>query len=727
MTRFARAALIVPLLWVSLAAQTLTLEDIFQNSTYRLRSIRLAGWVDGGAGYITSDQGDDGRQYVRHDVATGEESLLLSASQLVIGGQQVAESIDGLTLSPDEAWALVPTGTISVWRRSSRAAYYLHHFASAETRPLSDSKDLQQAPSFSPDGRSVAYVRKNNLYVLNLANNRTRQLTKDGGFRIINGHGDWLYEEEFSLTRAYAWSPDSKSIAYLRFHQWPGLDEPKTYPLVDEMQTYPEIFYLPYPKVGEKNSVMRLGVVNVGRGRTRWIDLGPETDIYIPRLGWTGRKNEIWFYRLDRRQQNLELLTADAKTRKTKLVARQHDPAWVSLTDDLHFIDGGQRFLWTDEKSGYRHIYLREIDSGSETAITSGDWEVSSIVGVDEGAGQVVFNSKRDGSAQRQVYRVAFDGSGMTRLTPLGGWHTVQLAPDFSHYIHQSSDINTPPTWTLNGADGTVLRVLLEAALPDWGDDKLPTWELFNVTTTDGTELRAKILKPPGFDPSRKYPTLIYTYGGPGSQQVLDLFGGSRGRDLWHRYMAQQGYVILTSDNRGTGGRGKAFRNLSYGDLGKWSLHDQIETAKWVGRQSWGIPGRVGIWGWSGGGYLTALALTAGAEYFKMGIAIAPVTDFRLYDTAWTERYMGLVTENEAGYNSTDVLSHLDGYRGGLLIVHGTGDDNVHAQNTWQMVDGLVKRNAEFDMMMYPNKNHGLPGTHYHLYSRMTRFVRERL
>ncbi len=406
----------------------------------------------------------------------------------------------------------------------------------------------------------------------------------------------------------------------------------------------------------------------------------------------------------------------------------------MDVTDDLHFINGGSGFIWTTEASGYRHIYLHDNGGRPVKALTSGDWEVTQILAVDEEGQAVYFTGKRNGVVEQHVYRVGFDGSGtpragyaqgLQRLTAPGGWNSLTFAPGFAHYVQRRSDRNTPTRVSLHNVDGELVRWLVEDPLPALKELDLPTWELFTLTTTDSARLSAKILKPGNFQPGKKYPTIIYAYGGPGSQLVADSWPGSRG--LWHQYLAQESYVVLTVDNRGTGGWGKAFKNLAYGDIGRWALNDQIEAARWIGRQSWGDPQRIAIWGWSGGGYLASLCLTAGAEYFKCGIAVAPVTDFRLYDTAWTERYMGLLPENEAGYESADVLSYIDGYEGGLLIVHGTGDDNVHPQHTWQFIDKVTAKNKPLDVMMYPGKDHDLPGVHYHLYSKMTRFLKENL
>ncbi|MFB0515843.1 MAG: S9 family peptidase [Candidatus Neomarinimicrobiota bacterium] len=699
----------------------LTLEDIFLNRTYEGESFRVEAWIEDGTAYLTTEKTDSGRFVIRHDVATGEETVFLDSTALVVAGQEEPLPLDGYRLSPDERWVLFAGSERRIWRRSQEAAYILHERQTGVTRRLTAEARPQSNACFSPDSRYVAYVMGNDLYVYDLDKGKTRRLTKDGSESIINAQADWLYEEEFSLTRAYEWSPDSKSIIYIRFDQ----GHLPFYTLKDELQHYPALTQIRYPKVGERNSLVQVGVVDVQKGRTRWLDLGPETDIYVPRLFWTGQEGQAAFYRLDRPQHRLELVLAEARTGKTRVAAVQSDTGWVDVTDDLHFIDDGRRFIWTSEESGYRHVYLHDLAAGQARALTSGDWEVSGIVDVDEEGQVVYFSGKKDAVTEQHVYRVAFDGSDLQRLTQPGGWYSCSFAPGFKHYVQSWSDRNTPSRISLHTADGELVRWLVKDPPTALQELDLPAWELFTLTTSDGADLNAVILKPKGFNPGRKYPTVIYTYGGPGSQLVADRWGG-RGA-LWHQYLAQEGFAVLTVDNRGTGGRGEAFKNLAYSDIGKWALNDQIEAAKWIGRQGWGDPERIAIWGWSGGGYLTALCLTAGAEYFKCGIAVAPVTDFRLYDTAWTERYMGLLPRNKAGYDSTDVLSYVDRYKGGLLLVHGTGDDNVHPQNTWQLIEKLTERNKPFDLMMYPGKNHGLPGTHYHLYSKMTRFLKANL
>lgn len=705
------------------ATGQLTLEDIFLNGTYSAPDFEVAQWLEGGAALLRVSGVPGNRLAQRIDAATGVETTLPVAEWLQAAGEGTPVAWDRVRVSADGRWVLITTNDRRIWRRSHEARYYLHDREKGTTRPLADKKQPQANALFSPDGRRLAYVMGGDLYALDLQRGRTRRLSKDGSKAIINGQADWLYEEEFSLTRAFEWSPDSRYIAFLRFDQ----GHVRSYVLKDELGQYPQLTGIRYPKVGEQNSRVRLGVVEAKRGAVRWIDLGPEEDIYVPRIAWTGAEGELAFVRLDRVQQRLELVIADILGEEPRVAATQTDPAWVDLTDDLHFIAGGSRFVWTTEASGYRHIELRETGGKRVRALTTGDWEVVSILAVDEVRQTVYFTGKRDGTAQEHVYRVGLEGGDVERLSAPGGWNTFALAPDFAHYVQWRSSINTPTRISLHRSSGEEIRILRDDADTAPPRAGLPQWELFSLTTTDGTVLPAKLLKPIEFAPDQAYPTLIYTYGGPGSQRVKDFWSESRGRDLWHRYLAQQAYVILTVDNRGTGGKGKAFKNLAYGDLGKWSVHDQVEATKWVGRQSWGDPERIGIWGWSGGGYLTALCLTAAAEHFKMGIAVAPVTDFRLYDTAWTERYMGLLRENETGYAAANVLNHLGNYRGGLLVIHGTGDDNVHPQHTWQLVDGLVASHHEFEMHMYPNKDHGLPGTHYDLYSRMTRFVRERL
>ncbi len=705
----------------TLPAQSLTLEDIFPDRKYYQEKVAVVDWLaTEGAVALRRMRAAD-TVIVIHDLATGEEIPLWDRELLGASGIQRVYPMKDVDFSPDRRYVIIPANGRLVWRRSTEANYYLYDREGETIQPLTKAQQPQSNVKFSPDSRKVAYVMDHDLYVLNLDRDKTRRLTTDGSPGIINGQADWLYEEEFSLTRAFEWSPDSKSILFLQFDQ----RHLRVYPLVDELAHYPQITAVRYPKVGERNSYLRLGLVAVRKGKPRWFDLGPEQDIYVPRIFWTGRPQEAAFYRLDRRQQNLELVLLDLRMGSTRTAARQSDPAWVDVPGKPKFLPGGGGFIWTSEESGFRHIYRHSLDGGQPQPLTSGEWEVTEIIEVDRDRGEVYFTGKKDGSEQQQVYVVSIRGNEPRRLSPTGGWNTIDLATDHQNYILWRSTAGTPPQVSLfAAASGERERWLVEDSIPAL-KGSAPAWELFTLTTADGTALNAALLKPPDFDPTRRYPTLIYTYGGPGSQAARDRWAGERG--LWHYYLSQQGYIILIADNRGTGGRGKAFTRLAYGDMGRWPLHDLQEAARWISRQSWGDPDHIGIWGWSFGGYATALALSAGADLFKMGMAVSPVTDFRLYDTAWTERYMGLLADNAAGYASTNVLEQVAGYRGGLLLIHGTGDDNVHAQNSWQLIEALVDRNQPFDLMFYPNQSHSLPDVRYHLYQRMTRFLEANL
>ncbi len=705
----------------TLPAQNMTLEDIFLDRKYYEEKVAVVDWLAAeGAVALRRERATD-TVIVVHDLATGEENLLWDRELLRASGIQRVHPMKDVDFSPDRRYVIIPDNGRHVWRRSTEADYSLYNRQSETIQPLTNAQQPQSNVKFSPDSRKVAYVMANDLYVLDLDRDKTRRLTTDGSPGIINGRADWLYEEEFTLTRAFEWSPDSKSILFLQFDQ----RHLRVYPLVDELAQYPQITSVRYPKVGERNSYLRLGLVTARKGKPRWFDLGPEQDIYVPRIFWTGRPQEAAFYRLDRRQQNLELVLLDLRTGSTRTTARQSDPAWVAVPGKPKFLLDGGGFIWTSEESGFRHIYLDSLYGEQPQPLTFGQWEVTEIIEIDQDRGDVYFVGKKDGSEQQQVYVVSVEGSEPQRLTPPGGWNKINLAPDRQSYILWRSTANTPTQVSLHTtASGERVHWLVEDAMPAL-KGREPAWDLFTLTTGDGSALNAALLKPPDFDPTRRYPTLIYTYGGPGSQAARDRWAGERG--LWHYYLSRQGYVILIADNRGTGGRGKAFTSLAYGDIGRWPLHDLQEAARWIGQQSWGDPERIGIWGWSFGGYATALALSGAANLFKMGMAVSPVTDFRLYDTAWTERYMGLPADNAAGYASTNVLEHVEGYRGGLLLIHGTGDDNVHAQNSWQLIEALVDRNQPFDLMFYPNQSHSLTDVRYHLYQRLTRFLRANL
>ncbi len=710
--------------------QALTLDDIFKSNQFKGKTVSDVRWLpDGSAFTFTRNNPQTGSVDIyRHDVKSGAENLVLKGSELQFNGEAVTMSAYNTTGNQNHL--LITGPRRQIWRHSFSAPYFLYDMSKGELHPLAGGDPGLQNVDLSPNGEFVAFVKENNLHVARVDSGDVKALTSDGSFNILNGVFDWVYEEEFGRADAFRWSPDSQYIAFWRMDQ----TDVKTFTLMDEIPYYTQTTSLKYPKVGEANARVKIGVAALATGKTTWMDLGEAQDIYIPRIHWTNTPGQLAIQRLNRQQNHLELMLGQVSDGKTHTVIHDKNEAWVDVTDDFIFLEKQDRLVWTSEKSGFRHIYLSDY-SGKELAqLTRGDWETASIIGVDEQTGFVYFNAKKTSPADQGLYRVPLTGGEPTPISQEGGWHQGVFSPNYQYYVGTSSNISTPPQVSLRTGDGELVRILEANPIKALDQYNMVYPELITVTTTDGVDLSGFIMKPHNFDPHKKYPVIVFGYGGPGSQMVLNRWGMGGAfrhlqRVLWHQYMTEQGYLVFCVDNRGTGGKGKAFKNLAYGDLSKWAVADQIEGAKHLASLPYVDPARIGFWGWSGGGYLTCMMLTRGGDYFKTGVAVASVSDFRNYDTIWTERYMGLLSDNKAGYDAANVLEYANGLKGNLLLIHGTGDDNVHPGNTLQFVDKLVALNKPFDLMLYPNRNHRIHGgnTSRHLHTLITRYFKDHL
>ena len=535
-----------------------------------------------------------------------------------------------------------------------------------------------------------------------------------------------MYEEEFGFAQGFFWSPDSKQIAYYTFdesqvpeydmQQWGGL--------------YPKEYRFKYPKAGEKNSVVSVSSYDVASNRTTKLDVGPETNQYIPRVMWTQVPNTLSIQRLNRLQNKLEILHGDATTGATKVVLTDTSPAYVDINDDLRYLPGGKQFLFTSEKDGYQHLYLHDMSGKQVRQLTKGKWEVTGFCGFDPNTGVVYYTSREASPLQRHLYRVNLSGSGKKRLSEAGGTNLVYMSPDTKYFLNIHSSAGVPAVFSLReGSTGNTVKVLednakLRQTLAQYDLGKL---EFFTFKTSEGTELNGSMLKPSNFDPTKKYPVLMYVYGGPGTQTVRDDTGAGIDftRYLWHQLLTEKGYIVVAVDGRGTGARGAAFKKSTYAEMGKLETIDQGEGAKYLATLPYVDKARIGIWGWSFGGYMTSLAMTKNADLFKMGIAVAPVTNWRYYDTVYTERFLKTPQENPGGYDDNSPVQFAQNLKGKFLLVHGTGDDNVHFQNSIAFVDALIKANKDYQTLYYPNRNHGIAGgnTRLHLYRQMTNFV----
>ncbi|HKI79079.1 MAG TPA: S9 family peptidase [Ignavibacteriaceae bacterium] len=698
--------------------EKLKLEDIYYSSKLFGKTVQNIQWKPDGSAFTFTEFNLDSKvqDIYLYNVSNGEKSLLVSGTDLKYNNNQIMMS--NYQWTDDGKFLLIEGPVKSIWRHSTQAPFYLYNVSDKEINALSNGNIHLRNVKLSPGGNKVGFVRDHNIYIVDLKTGKETAVTTDGNENILNGEFDWVYEEEFGLADAWRWSPDGNKIAYWRLDQ----AREKIYHLIDEMGEYNKVFDLKYPKVGEQNAIVKIGVADLSSGKTKWMNIGTNDDIYIPRIFWTNSSDLLSIMRLNREQNSLELLMANANNGKSKTVITDSNNTWVDVRHDIVFLKKSNQIVWTSEISGFNHAYLYDYSGKLVGQITTGNWEVSAVDGVDENTGWVYFSGKKDSPIQENLYRVKIDGSNFQKISGKHGWYFANYAPDYKHFIEYYSNVSTPTETSLRNADGSLVNVLEDGKIPVLKSYNMVYPEFLEFKTTDRTELNAYIMKPADFDPSKKYPVLVYGYGGPGSQMVVDRWGGTR--TFWHQYMTEQGYIVFCVDNRGTGGRGKAFKDISYGDLGKWSVHDQVEGAKYLATLPYVDSSRLGFWGWSGGGYLTCMMMTKGADYFKTGVAVAPVTDFRLYDAIWTERYMGLKDENKNGYDSANVLTYADKLKGKLMIVHGTGDDNVHYQNTMQFMQKLIDANKQFDIMFYPNKNHRISGgvTQLHLFTKITNY-----
>ncbi|HET7460728.1 MAG TPA: S9 family peptidase [Longimicrobium sp.] len=703
----------------------LTVERIFSGE-FRLGSLPESHWMANGQRY-SYVEATSGRttNLVAEDAQTGTKTVLVEGSRLVPAGQTKPIGIEGYQWSGDERKLLIFTNSQPVWRQNTKGQFYVYDLASQRLTPVSTAPGWQQFAKLSPDGSKVGFVRDNNLWVTDLATGRETQLTRDGSETIINGTFDWVYEEELDLRDGWRWSPDGQRIAFWRIDDNPV----RAFTWIkDTGDSYSQPVNLRYPKAGAANPTARLGVVELSGGRTTWLQTGADSSVYLARMEWAESPTELLVQRLNRHQNRLDVMVADARTGATRTLFTEADSAWVDVDDDLSFIRGGRQFIWSSERDGYNHLYLYNRDGTVARQLTRGPWDVTQVFGVDEKNGYVYFSATEQGPQQRHLYRVKLDGGAPERLSREPGTHNVQLSPQTPYYLDSWSRIDAPPTVTLHRTDGSAVRTLVDNAQVKraLGALGLNAPEFFDFRTAGGTQLNGWMIKPANFDPSKKYPVLMYVYGGPGSQTVTDAWGGSR--YLWHQMLAQQGYIVVSVDNRGTGARGRDFKKQTYLKLGQMEAADQIEAARWLAGQPYVDAARIGLWGWSYGGYMTAYTLMQPGAPFKAGISVAPVADWRLYDTIYTERFMRTPQENPQGYDRGSPVKNAAGLHSRFLVVHGTGDDNVHFQNSTQLVDALQEAGKQFSFMMYPDRNHGIAnGRSVHLYTMMTNWVLQNL
>lgn len=705
--------------------RNITLEDIWKNGTFRARGVQ---------GFYAMN---DGERFVRRvnnalmakrfdQMNNAADTGKVVANLALIGDPQSGKpvSVEGFAFSEDEKKLLVWTNTEQIYRHSFAARYYVFDLNNFITKAVAAGPVMHA--TLSPDGSKVAYVQENNLFVLNLQTNEQIQVTRDGKRNaIINGAVDWVYEEEFSMNEGFRWSPDSRHIAFYRF------DESSVREFSMDMYTdlYPQQYRWKYPKAGEDNSKVDVMIYHVETGRIATCNVESSRDQYIPRIQWTATPGTLSVQRLNRLQNHWELLFFSADGGEGSSILSLQSDTYIDIHDNLRFLQNGREFLYTEDRDGYNHVWMFDYRKGKTRRITEGSWEVVSLDGVNEKDEVIYYTSTEGGATEMHTYSIRFNGKGKKNLTPEPGNHAITMAKGNRWFIDRHSTLAQPETILLRNTDCTRTDTLekneaLRKRMQEfnWGSTRFGT-----LLTREGVSLNYWMILPPNFDSSKRYPLFMHVYGGPGANTVNNRWSGSN--YLWHQMLAQQGYIVVSVDNRGTGNRGAAFKKATYLKLGELEQIDQAGAARYFGNLPYVDNGRIGIWGWSFGGYLSSLCLAKSPEVFKMAIAVAPVTSWRYYDNIYTERYLRKPQDNAAGYDNNSPIQFVRNIKGSYLLVHGTADDNVHFQNAAEMVHALVEANIDFDSEFYTDHNHGIYGgnARLHLYRRMTRFVLEKL
>lgn len=703
------------------AQKQISIDDFTLRNTFATRSVYGINWMKDGKYYSSQE----GNRISRFSITTGQ------AEEVLCDGDALSPkiTIQDYEFSSDEKKLLLMTEREGIYRRSFKAEYYIYDLTTKTLQKLSPN-GKQSYATFSPDAANVAFVRNNNLFYVNLSTMKEVQVTDDGKFNhIINGSTDWVYEEEFSFAKAFYWSPDGKKLAYHRFDE----SNVRQYTMQkwNKGALYPEDYVFKYPKAGEANSVVEIRIYDLATGIKMKADIGSETDIYIPRVKWTANPNVLSIRRLNRLQNVLDILHADATTGASKVVLTEKNATYVDIDycDDLTYLNDGKHFIYSSEQSGYKHLYLYTLDGKLINQVTRGDWEVTEFLGADEKSKNIYYLSTEGGHLSRQLYAISYDGKKKTALTVKPGTHTINLSTDCQFYLDYFTNTTQPLQVTLFQTKGNKQMRVLETneALGRKAEEYgLVTKEFFMYPSADGvTQLDATIMKPRDFDPSKKYPVMVFQYSGPRSPSVRDAYGP----DTWGQLLVQNGYLVVTLDTRGSGYRGEKFVKQTYKEMGKMELEDLLAGGKYLASWPYVDGSRLGIYGWSYGGFMASLVMTKGAGVYKLGIAGAPVTNWRYYDNVYTERYMSLPGDNASGYDDNSPIKYAGRLSGHFMLIHGTGDDNVHFQNSVALQDALINAGKQFRSFYYPDDPHGIRGARrrHHLYTMMTEFILEKL
>ena len=711
--------------------KNIELEDIYSPKFYA-KTVRGMNSMKDGKTYASFERGE----LNIYNYKTGKlEKTLFGIADLVMEGEDLPIAFSDYELSANEDKMLVATDIESIYRHSYHATYYVYDFMTKTLQPLSDN-GKQRLATFSPDASKVAFMRDNNLFIKDLETGEEKQFTNDGLYNhIINGAPDWVYEEEFSFSQGFYWSPDSKKIAFMKFDE----SNVREFQMEEFEGLYPDWYSFKYPKAGEDNSIVEIYVYDLESGKTVKMDTGKETDIYLPRIAWTKDANVLAIQRLNRHQNHLEILAADATTGKSRVFYDETNDYYIDITDDWHFLEDGKRFLMTSERSGYNHIYLCNLDGTQAKQLTSGAWDVTAVYGFD--GKEVYCQAAKNTPVDRQIYAVNLKGQ-MREVIGREGTNSATFSNDFSYLININSTISQPRQFELYTNKGKLVRVLEDnhefaERIKDYnlGEKKLMKISDPAFVLPDGTQvdIDAWQILPPDFDPAKKYPVLIYVYGGPGHQTVNNSWADS---DFWWlQLLAQHGIISVSINNRGSGAQGEVFKKMTYLQLGKYETEDMITLAKYMAKQPYVDGSRIGIYGWSYGGFMAANGITKGADVISTAVSVAPVTNWRYYDNVYTERFMRTPQENPDGYDLNSPVHNTELIKGNYLLCHGSGDDNVHYQNAMELIKAMISNGKQFDLMIYPNKNHGIYGGYeygmgecrMHLFNKIDNFLFEHL
>lgn len=710
------------------AYKPLTVDRIYSEPSLNGRLTRGIAWTPDSkqiSFFESNATGKAGRTELWSvDVASGQRRVNLSAEKLesvLPADAEQSTQATGLGRHAPAEYQWAPGGSALLFQGATSLAWF--DLKTQTSRGLVSGKERIADPKISPDGKYVSFVRNHNLWLVSVADGKERAFTEGGTEEVRKGELDWVYPEELEITTAYWWAPDSSAIAYFQ------MDESKVakYPLMDFSSPTGEAEEERYPPAGGGNPIVRVFVAPVGGGDAHAMDTGENSDIYMARVNWLADSKHIAIQRLNRPQTVLDLLICDAATGAARTALNETDQYWINVSNDLRFLRDGKRFLWSSERSGYRHLYLYDLEGKQLAQITKGDWEVSAVDAVDEGKGLVYFTGTAKSPLERHLYRVSLDGSAISRITIHNGTHGVKMAPDASAFVDTYSDVTTTPRQDVARADGSLLRVINENKVAELADYHLSSPQFLSVKAHDGMALNAVMIKPPDFDESKKYPVLVFTYGGPHAQVVLNAWGGNTA--LWNQSMAQKGYIIFSLDNRGSAGRGHVFEEPIHYNLGAMELADQREGVTYLKSLPFVDADRIGIWGWSYGGTMTLNAMFSAGGQFKAGFAGGPVTDWHFYDSIYTERYLGLLPQNENGYRASSPVDRAENLKGKLLIAHGTGDDNVHFANTLSLINELIAHGKYVEVMPLPGRGHGAsdPAARKVIFNRVTQFFLDNL